>query len=492
MAKAFLAAVLALGLCVPVYAEQFTNTGSDLYENPESADSAMEWDTVDKTSKLKEMGQNLPVHLSADHSEYDNSSGDFVVSGNVVITQGKEKLLADYAVGNMKTGDIWLDDGGTLVEPESRMNGKWVHYNFNNKTGEIKEISGKGLKDWYRAPHAEIQPDKIIIDQGGVTTRCPALKNEPCLAIRAKTFEIYPKEKIVAHDVKVYVKGKHIYSRDLWVNNFDENPTKIVPRIGWNGKKTGFYGKLDISKDFSSKTSVHADITEYSRVGFRPTYELKQNERNFSIQYMHGWDEDDDIWYKKHNNWLLKYKKHHIIDGLPLTYSGYFEYGQWQRENRHYKSWHMESAVYLNHDPIYLFNSRNTALYLTIGRKWVHESYTGDMRTTDLYYSTLRQKLGSHWSTWIGYYRENLTSSLFDIGQPDMARELRNGLQYKMDDKNIFSIVNRYDIGKHSQYKTYYRWEHRFCCWSLMLEYEKRYYKNRESTLRIKYELLGW
>lgn len=95
----------------------------------------------------------------------------------------------------MKTGDVWLKQGGTLQEPDTTMNGEWVHYNFNSKTGEIKQIDGKGAKDYFKAPHATIYPDKIVVDEGGQTTRCPAVEHDPCLLITAKTFEIYPKEK---------------------------------------------------------------------------------------------------------------------------------------------------------------------------------------------------------------------------------------------------------------------------------------------------------
>ena len=65
------------------------------------------------------------------------------------------------------------------------------------------------------------------------------------------------------------------------------------------------------------------------------------------------------------------------------------------------------------------------------------------------YYGTLGQRIGSKWYAWAGYYREKTTSNLYDLGQPDMERELRNGISYRPDDRNTFSIVNRYDMGKH-------------------------------------------
>lgn len=497
MKKSFLAAALALGLCMPTYAAQFTNDESSRYDSPVFADE-VEDSTVNNAvqPKKSKSGQNnnegLPVNLTAEHAEYNSSSGDFHASGNVVIIQGQEKLLTTYAVGNMKTGDVWLKQGGTLVEPKSKMHGEWVHYNFNTKTGEIKKITGTSMKDIYNAPHAFVYPDKIVLDEGGRTARCPAVKHPPCLSITAEKFEIYPNDKMVAHDVKVFIRGKHVYSRDLWVNRLNDSKSKIMPRVGYSGKDNGAYVKLEATQPIGDKTMVDIELPKYSKVGFKPVYKISHDERNFSVSYMHGWDEDDDIWYKKQNTWRFDYKNHHIMDGLPLSYSAYLEYGLWNSWNPNnnkssQKSWHKEYAVYLNHDPIYLFNSKDTVLNLTVGKKWVNESASGDTRSTDMYYATLGQKLTDQWRTWVGYYREKETSALFDLGQPDMARELRNGVQWTPDARNVISVVNRYDLSKHQNYETDYRWLHKFCCWAIELTYEQEHFSGGDNSFKFQY-----
>lgn len=495
MNKTFLATALALGLCVPTYAAQYTNSDSDRYTAPVFGDEleeqqAMNEPVRDRKSKKEadqEAAEPLPITMTADHAEYDSVSGDFHASGNVKLVQGMETLLTTYAYGNMKTGDVWLVQGGTLVEPSTRMTGQWVHYNFNTKTGAITQIDGKSNKDLFSAPHAEIRPEMIFVDQGGSMSRCPAVHHPKCFMIRAKTFEIYPRDKMIARDVQVFVRGKHIYSRDLWVNSMDEaNKTKIRPKVGYDGHDNGWYGGVEITHPITEKTNANFDLTKYSRAGYKPVYGVDHDERNFHISYSNGWDEDDDTWYKKQNNWRFDYKNHHIIDGLPLSYSGYLEYGLWKRENSRYRSWHKEYAVYLNHDPIYLFNSKNTVLNLTLGRKWVHESYTDELRKTDMYYATLGQKLTDKWRIWTGYYQEDQTSNLFDIGQPDMEKEMRYGVQFVPDTKNVFSIVNRFDVGKGNQYETDFRWLHKFCCWQLEVTYEREQ-ETGDNSFKVKY-----
>ena len=487
MKKMLLAATLAASMCVPAYAN-YSNSGDGVYNAPEYDSAVSTTRVVEPTEKEKNMDKPLPINFTGDKAEYDSVSGDFYLQGNVVITQGKEILKTTYAQGNMKTGDVWLEQGGTIIEPGSTLSGKWAYYNFNTKTGEIKEVHGTGDKDWYSAPHATIHPDKMVMDEGGTMSRCPAVNHVPCLSVTAKTFEIYPKQKMVAKDVKVYVKGKHIYSKDIWVRDLTEtNKTRIVPRIGYDGSDNGAFIKIDAEWNFGEKTKLNVDLPYYTKADFKPMVELEHDERNFSLTYKTGWEEDDDDWYKKQNNWKFEYKPHHFIDGLPLSYSGYFEYGLWKNDNTGRKSWHKEYAAFLRHDPIYLFGSKNTVLDLTVGKKWVHESYTDDTNATDLYYAVLSQKIASKWSTWVGWYREDITTTLFDIGQPDMDQELRNGLRYKADDKNIFTVINRYDLDNSTQYETNYRWLHRFCCWALEFEYEKEHHGDHDDSFKVYY-----
>lgn len=487
MKKMLLVATLAASMCVPAYAN-YSNSGDGVYNAPEYDSAVSATRVVEPTEKEKNMDKPLPINFTGDKAEYDSVSGDFYLQGNVVITQGKEILKTTYAQGNMKTGDVWLEQGGTIIEPGSTLSGKWAYYNFNTKTGEIKEVHGTGDKDWYSAPHATIHPDKMVLDEGGTMSRCPAVNHVPCLSVTAKTFEIYPKQKMVAKDVKVYVKGKHIYSKDIWVRDLTEtNKTRIIPRIGYDGSDNGAFIKIDAEWNFGEKTKLNVDLPYYTKADFKPMVELEHDERNFSLTYKTGWEEDDDDWYKKQNNWKFEYKPHHFIDGLPLSYSGYFEYGLWKNDNTGRKSWHKEYAAFLRHDPIYLFGSKNTVLDLTVGKKWVHESYTDDTNATDLYYAVLSQKIASKWSTWVGWYREDITTTLFDIGQPDMDQELRNGLRYKADDKNVFTVINRYDLDNSTQYETNYRWLHRFCCWALEFEYEKEHHGDHDDSFKVYY-----
>ena len=120
---------------------------------------------AEKRPDAKKQQENtpLPLVITGDDARYANDSGDFVIEGNVRMEQGTTCLSSTKAVGNAKTGDVWLLTGGTLQEPSNTVQVQWAHYNFNNKTGELRHIEGVSLpdetgekKDLYRAPHAVV------------------------------------------------------------------------------------------------------------------------------------------------------------------------------------------------------------------------------------------------------------------------------------------------------------------------------------------------
>ncbi len=290
------------------------------------------------------------------------------------------------------------------------------------------------------------------------------------------------------------MKGKHVYSRDTWVNNLnDDGAARIMPSVGYDGDDNkGTYIKLKLDYDIDENTNVNSELVYYNRGHFKPIIKAKHDQRNYYLTYQSGWEEEDDEWIDKKNEIGFYYKPHYFIDGIPVTYRLYAHRGLWKNEETGRQSWHTEYGAYLSHDRIYLFNTKNTFLDLTIGKKWVDESLTDETRSTMMYYGTLGQKLGSKWYTWAGYYREKVTSNLYDLGQPDMERELRNGISYKPDDRNTFSIVNRYDMGQHENYETIYTWRHRFCCWAITFEYEHAHTAKEDTQWNIKYEFLNW
>ena len=472
------------------------------------------------TKKQKDSAPQ-PLIITGDDARYANDSGDFVIEGNVMMTQGTTRLSSAKAVGNAKTGDVWLLTGGTLQEPSNTVQVQWAHYNFNNKTGELRHIEGVSLpdetgekKDLYRAPHAIVEDGKMIIDQGGEYTRCPAVLHPPCVSVKAKTITIIPNDRIVARDVQIFARGKHIYSRKVWEQSLIKSESNIGPRIGWQSDK-GFYVALDYEQPIGNPlaknpTKAYMRQVYYTKSRYKPFYGIRHDEHDFYVRLHDGYvyDSDDDriddgIWLHKKTDWGLFLKPHRIARGLPLTYDGYITHGLWKYSNAGWSSWHTEKVINLRHDRFYPLGGKKLYMDLMVGRKWVNESNAatpdtvrfGKNLNTNIYHGTLGYSFSDKLNIWETYHNEHKTSYNFSLGQPDYVKGWLTGISWKPDNRNTFSVVNIHnsDSGSatHGNYSTTFSWVHRFCCEEVSVIYERKHY-NGDHSFSVRFNITNW
>lgn len=485
----------------------------------------------DKTTETegkngKNKPRKLPTVITGDDAQYASESGDFIIEGNVRLEQGPTVMTSTKAVGNAKTGDIWLLEGGNLKEQTNNVHAHWAHYNYNSETGELLRIKGASQKgsdgkknDYYEAPHGLIENGMLIIDQGGMVTCCPAQRHTPCLSVRAKTITIVPNDRIIARGVQVFVKGKHVYSRDVWVNDLQQSNNRLLPHVGWS-KDKGVYIALDYEQPIGNPmlknpTKAYMRQVYYTKSKYKPFYGIRHDEKDFYIRLNHGYvydsdndDIDEGIWLHKKMDWGLFWKPHRISKKLPLTYEAYITHGLWKYTNQNWSSWHTEKVVRLRHDRFYPLGGKKLYMDLMVGRRWVDESYGnfatsqngvttryGKNLNSNIYEGTLGYKFSNKWNIWTLYHNEHKTSHLFSLGQPDFARGWRTGISWNPDDRNTLTVVNRHnsDSGSstHGNYSTVFRWSHRFCCEVLSVMYERKHYKD-DNEWTVELEFLNW
>ena len=480
--------------------------------------------SADKGNKKKEKTdtQPIPLIIKGNDAQYSSESGDFIIEGNVRLKQGLTNVTSTKAVGNANTGDIWLLEGGTLQEPTNRVNARWVHYNFNKETGELLHLKGassanprSGKFDYYEAPHGLIEHGMLIMDQGGMSTRCPAVKHPPCVSVKAKTITIIPNDRIIARGVQVFVKGKHVYSRDVWINELNKENKQTKPRIGWDDEK-GWYVALEYSRPIGNPrlknpTTFYMDQIYYTKSKYKPFYGITHDRKDFYVRVNTGYvyDSDNDaldegIWLQKKIDWGLFLRPHRIAKGLPLSFDGYVTHGLWKYSNRDWQSWHTEGAVYLRHDRFYPLGGKKLYMDLMFGRKWIHESLNnattrryGNSLNTNIYHGTLGYRFSNKWNVWTTYHNEHKTSYLFSKDQPSFVKDLSIGIAWNPDKHNSFTIVNRRNLDSETRtygnYTTTFTWRHRFCCELLSVSYEKRYYDtNKDHKWTVKFDFLSW
>ena len=498
---------------------QKTETKASLTENERKAVSSNDIGNKPENNKRP---RKLPLIIQGNDAQYSSESGDFIIEGNVCLEQGLTKMYSSRAVGNEKTGDIWLLEGGTLQEPTNTVYSRWAHYNFNKETGELLHIKGASRPDdnstkfdYYEAPHGIIENGMMIIDQGGMTTRCPALRHPSCLSVKAKTITIIPNDRIIARKVQVFVKGKHVYSRDVWINELQKKNKQVSPHVGWDDEK-GWYASLEYSRPIGNPllknpTTFYMEQVYYTKSKYKPFYSIRHDQQDFYARVNHGYiyDSDNDaldegVWLQKKIDWGLFLKPHRIAKGLPLSIDGYITHGLWKYSHRDWESWHTEKAVFLRHDRFYPLGGQKLYMDLMVGRKWIRESLNnattrryGNSLNTNIYHGTLGYRFSDQWNIWTTYHNEHKTSYLFSKGQPSFVKDLSMGIAWNPDKHNTFTIVNRRnldsDSSSHGNYTTTFSWFHRFCCEVLSVSYQKRHYDtNKDHKWTIKFEFLNW
>ena len=486
---------------------------------PDETGNAAQTEKEKKKGKQEKQAKKLPSVITGDDAQYASESGDFIIEGNVKLEQGLTRVYSTKAVGNAKTGDIWLLEGGTLREPTNTVHTRWAHYNFNKETGELLRIQGASRAkqgsnkyDYYEAPHGLIEHGMMIMDQGGMTTRCPAVKHLPCLAVKAKTITIIPNDRIIARGVQVFVKGKHVYSRDVWVNDLNKKGNQISPHIGWDEKK-GWYVSVDYQRPIGNPllknpTTFYMKQIYYTKSKYKPFYGISHDERDFYVRLNSGYvyDSDDDRldegrWLHKKVDWGLFVKPHRIAKGIPLTYDASLTHGLWKYNDRNWESWRTEGVVRLRHDRIYPLGGKKLYLDLMLGHKWIHESLDnattrryGNSLHTNIYHGTLGYRFSNKWNIWGTYHYEQRTDYLFSLSQPSFTKELNYGVSWRPDKLNTVTLVNRYNLdhgGTHGNYTTTLTLSHRFCCEVLSVSYQKKHY-NHDSEWTVMLDLLSW
>ncbi|NLY83695.1 MAG: organic solvent tolerance protein OstA [Acholeplasmataceae bacterium] len=492
-----LTGILVIGIAANAFAAEYAGTGKiGDREGPDfSAETTLvpERESAQAKSAKKTKGgqeQPQPITLYGDKVVYHQDTGDFFAEGNIRVVQGSQVLTTEKIEGNAESGDVLLKSGGRLSDGVSVLAGEWLHYNFNNETGEIKKISGSSGKDFFKAEHATVQEGSVHLDKGGQVTRCPAVEHDPCVLLTAGRIDIYPKDRIVAHDVKIFVKGRHIFTRDVFVSRLDRKTSQtFAPKIGYSDD-SGLKFRLRYEHNFTEQLSLVGDFDYYEKIGYRPMYGLQYEQSPFYARLQQGWNEDgDDNWIKKEADLTLGFKNLRFNDGLPLSYSVYYNRGRWQEDD--IRSWHTEYGIFLNHDRIFFDKPKSLFLDLGVGAKRKEESYNDSTTDTMTYRATLGKKFDRNWNAWTSYFWEKSDEDLFAYNRPDMEEELQNGLTYKFDDRNSLTFVNRYDLGSGSLYEQDWRYTHDFCCWRIEVEYRDKK-REGDKSWHVRYDLFRW
>ena len=378
-----------------------------------------------------------PISITADELYFSDKTGEMFAQGNVVITQDKTKIFADIVRGNHKETEVWVDGQVRLTEPRTDVTGMKIRYNYGSKFGMMRDIKGKCGDDFVSGRKVDFQQGKYTV-YDATTTGCPT-KGTPDYRVTARKVEIWPEDKVIAYDAKVWVKNTVIYSTAEYTKSLKEGEDDDeFPRFGYESVD-GFWISQRLSRVLTGNLSAFVDLVYYTKRGFHPNLGLVDHEKTYKVQMVYGRFLDDD------NNWINKQPEFRFetypvhIGKLPVTYTLRAVYGRWQDDVK--TSLHQDYKVYFRHDTIHLDPKKTWTLNLGTGFQHLRESYDNSNLNVFRYNIGTGKQLSPALKIWAGYNYTNNISSAFAYDKIDVAEEGISGLPGKSTTAPRFRII---------------------------------------------------
>jgi len=436
-------------------------------------------------SKKKTKKPQLPITLEADELYFSDKTGEMFARGNVVITQDKTKIYADIFRGNDKQTEIWTDDKARLKEPLTDVTGMKIRYNYGSKFGNMQDIKGKCGDDFITGKNIHIEDGKYTA-YDATTTGCPA-KGTPDYHVSARKVVIWPEEKMIAYDAKVWIGKMVIYSTPVYQRSLKKGDKDTeYPSFGYQDTD-GYWIKQHLGFPVAGNVSLEANLIYYSNTGFKPNFELVDSERDYSMRLSYGdYSSSTTLlsgaayggvsntinWIKKEPeirfDWYAK-----PIGQLHWKYNFTALAGSWTDSVK--TSWHQDYFLYFTRDPIYFDKAKTWTWVNGFGGEQVRESYDGSVQNMFKYNTAVSKKLNSWLTVWTAFnYTSNTQQSAFAYNSIAVAQEWVNGFSAQIDKKTAFIFYNSYDAVNGRTYENFYTLIRDLHCWTASVQYQEK------------------
>lgn len=434
-------------------------------------------------AKKKDDLSAQPISIVADELYFSDKSGEMFAKGNVIVSQGNSKISADFLRGNDKHNELWVDGVARYQEPLSDVLGMKIHYNYGLGFGTMQNIRGRCGEEFITGERATIETGKYVV-YGASTTSCPT-KGTPDYRVTARKIVIWPNDKVVAYDAKLWIKNTVIFSTPRYKRSLkrrDEDDE--FPRFGYQDPD-GFWISQRISYALSNSLSAYTDLTYYPKIGFRPTFGLVDQEDDYTMRLTTGRFRDDN------NHWIRKEPEFRFdlfpqpLGKLPLKYTVGAIIGQWTDDKK--TSWHQEYNLQLRHNPIFLDPAKSWQLNLGTGFQHTRESVDSSFQNVFRYNARLSKKLSPALTAWTAYNYMNNNNTTFSYGKKEVAREGILGLAWKVNNRTTLSYYTSYDFANSRVYDNYYVLKQNFHCWETEFTY-----RSVKKELIVTFNIVRW
>lgn len=421
-----------------------------------------------KKKKEEKPKEQLPVVVEGDEIYFQDTSGDLYVKGNAFVEQGLGKIAAEFIRGNARQETVFVDEEATLLQPDTRVVGDHVIYNYGKKTGNMEHINGKIGKEYVIGGRMEVFPDHYVI-YDATMTRCNA--HVPDYRLTASKIIIWPNQQMISYDNKVWLKNTLIYSvarnkRSLRPEDQDQGE---LPKMGVNSSD-GFYIEHTLRYPMDERLTIGVPFkaaTHSSKGRMAGYLQYQGNGYTAAVNYGKFEDGDDNsAWKQPEFSWSTTAKE---IGNSKISYSLYGVNGIWKDSQK--RSYHQDYGTYFAYRPIALNKDKSLLLTMGVGFSQIRESYNHSKTNVIREDIGLTKKWNERTSAWLSWHNRENQSDLFSYNSDNMSREIDYGFYVPVGKKDALEWSERWDAVNSRVYDRDISWIHNLHCWELRVMY---------------------
>jgi hypothetical protein len=246
---------------------------------------------------IESFGEEIIVKLKADSLKYDDVSGVVFASGSV------EARLKGFTINSStltydKNSNVVTAEGDVLISSaDYHADCASISYDASTEVGlaskfytvlapsDIKGSVFLRVDEFYEKPGFKWGKESDV-------TTCD--QSEPHYDIRAKRFDYYPDDKIVAYFATFYINKVPVMWFPVWVYSFKKKRSSLMPVIGHN-EVEGDFAKFGFDYFVSNNANgiIFVDLMRKKGLGKGVLHDYTIDEKNSGSLYLYHVEERD-------------------------------------------------------------------------------------------------------------------------------------------------------------------------------------------------------
>lgn len=427
--------------------------------------------TVEAKESVAMVPTKEPVKVVADSMYYSDKSGNLEATGNVEIFQGKREIYTDAITGNIQTeqyqavGSVRMKEG-----MDKDLHGEGLVYDGKARVAKFSKVEGLQDPIYLKGEEGLFENNVGIVKKGMVTTpSAMAWVHTPDYRIEGEDIQVYPGDKAVVKNAKLYIKNWKVLSLPSYTTSLKRGAGKgsiisFVPRPTYSSDNgLGLHG--DFAYPIGKNTDFVMDYYLYSKEGFKPSVGIEQymswGKASFGYYETEGTIDNKSIWIKKSPEFALHTNKISLGNtGLHVRAGGTL--GHWEEGST--EGNHKMCYGELGHAPIKI--SKDGKISFFAGYQRDYYGVNKSTRSMPYWGGRLSYEFFDKLHAYVAYREQkNGNESPYQFDRYDIRKKGTYGFVYTIDRLNGIGVevAQDWETGKIKDVDyTYYRDLHSF------------------------------